>query len=88
MLYVCSVIKTKTKMALKLDQQIHHIIVQHCGGNAKNVKGVNEGTLTKMSKGNSNLTVKTITNILKENGMSGEITVYGSGAKTTINFFQ
>jgi len=75
-------------MSIKLDQHIHRIIVDHCGGKTQNVKGIAQGTLSKMAKGKSNVTVRTIREALKANGMTGEIIVYGNGTKTTINLFE
>lgn len=75
-------------MSIKLDQKIHRILVDHCGGKQQNVKDIPQATLTKMSKGVSNVTMSTIRRALASNNMTGEIIIYGAGTKTTINFFE
>lgn len=75
-------------MSIKLDQHLYHLFLNHCKGKQGGIKGIPQATLTKMKRGQSNLTISTIKNALAENGMSGEIKIYGNGTQTTINFFE
>lgn len=72
---------------MKLDQQIYKLLLDHHKGERSEIKGTNETTLTQMSKGKSNLRISTVKKLLADNGMTGEIILYGAGTKTTINFF-
>lgn len=75
-------------MSLKLDQRIYNLLLEHHDGNRDKIQIGNKTTLSQMANGKSNLTVKTVKKILSDNGMTGEITIFGAGTKTTINFFE
>lgn len=75
-------------MSQKLDQKIYKLLLDHCGGKREQIKGSNVTTLSLMANGKSNLTVASVKKLLADNGMTGEITIFGAGTKTTINFFE
>lgn len=74
-------------MSLKLDQHIYNMLLEHHKGDRKKIVSTNQTTLSQMSKGKSNLKISTVRQLLKDNGMTGEITIYGAGTKTTVNLF-
>lgn len=73
-------------MSQKLDQKIYRLLLDHCG-KRELIKGSNTTTLSLMANGKSNLTVSSVKKLLSDNGMTGEIIIFGAGTKTTINFF-
>lgn len=73
---------------MNLEQKILKCLVDHVGGKQKDVKDVSPALLSRMSKGTSGISTRKLKEIMKANNMSGELVIYGSGTKTTINFFE
>jgi len=60
---------------MNADKEIYHTLYKEVGYKQINIKGTSRVTLNKMDKGESNITLKTLSKICKETGVNVSVSI-------------
>lgn len=69
---------------LKLGKAIYDFLINHVGGEAKNIKGLERTERIRLKSNMSNMTWQRTSRLLKDNGINGELILFTSNGKITL----